>query len=84
MGSEEKEEGMQPSFVMFDDGKKAFWAIGVAAKEVSEPIVEWVKGVLDQSGYEGEKDNCQDRSRAEHRGLEEGSVGSTHGGDCPD
>ena len=35
MGSEEKEEGMQPSFVMLDDGKKAFWAIGVAAKEVS-------------------------------------------------
>ena len=22
---------------------------------MSEPIVEWVKGVLDQSGYEGEK-----------------------------
>ena len=46
---------MQPSLVMHDDGKKAFWAIGVAAKEVSEPIVEWVKGILDQSGYGGEK-----------------------------
>ena len=55
MVSEEKEEGMQPSLVMLDDGKKAFWAIGVAAKEVSEPIVEWVKGVLDQSGYEGKR-----------------------------
>ena len=38
---------------MYDDGKKAFWAIGVAAKEVSEPIVEWVKGILDQPGHEG-------------------------------
>ena len=53
MSSEGKEEGMQPSLVMIDDGKKDFWAIGVAAKEVSESIVEWVKGVLDQSGYEG-------------------------------
>ena len=55
IASEEKEEGMQPFLVMFDSGKKAFWAIGVAAKEVSEPLVEWVKGVLDQSVYEGEK-----------------------------
>ena len=54
MASEEEEEGMQPSLVMFEDGKKAFW-VGVATKGVSEPIIEWVKGVLDQSGYDGEK-----------------------------
>ena len=32
MDSEEKEERMQPSLVKFDDGKKVFWAIGVAAQ----------------------------------------------------
>ena len=52
---EEKEEDMQPSLVMFDDDKEALWAIGVEAKGPDEPIVKYVKGVLDQSGYEGQK-----------------------------
>ena len=52
---EEKEEDMQPSLVMFDDDKEAFWAIGVDSKGPTEPIVKYVKGILDQSGYEGQK-----------------------------
>ena len=32
MGSEEAEEGMQPTLVMYDDDKKSFWAIGVKQK----------------------------------------------------
>ena len=52
---EEKEDDMQPSLVMFDDDKEAFWAIGVESKGPSEPVVKYVKGILDQSGYEGQK-----------------------------
>ena len=29
MGSEEAEEDMQPSLIMYDDNKGAFWAAGV-------------------------------------------------------
>ena len=40
---------------MYDDDKDVFWAIGVESKGRTEPIVKHVKGVLDQSGYAGEK-----------------------------
>ena len=40
---------------MYDDDKNAFWAIRVESKGPSEPIVKHVKGMLDMSGYEGEK-----------------------------
>ena len=46
---------MKPSMVMYDDHKDGFWAIGVESKGSSELIVKCVKGVLDMSGYEGEK-----------------------------
>ena len=55
MGAEEAEEGMQATLVLYDDDKRAFWAVGVAQKGPTEPIVKYVKDVLDQSGYEGEK-----------------------------
>ena len=55
MGSGEAEEDMQPCLVIFDDSKRAFWAIGVRSKAVTEPVVKYFKDVLDQSGYEGEK-----------------------------
>ena len=55
MTPEEKDEDMQPSLVMYDDDKGAFWAIGVESKGPSEPVVKYVKGVLDQSGYKGQK-----------------------------
>ena len=55
MGAEEAEENMQPSLVMYDDAKKAFWALGVDRKGPSEPVVKYVKDVLDQSGYEGQQ-----------------------------
>ena len=55
MGAEEAEEEMQPSLIMYDDDKKAFWAAGVQSKAVSESIVKYVKDILDQSGYEGAK-----------------------------
>ena len=45
---------MQPSLVVFDGDKEAFWAIGVRTKTVTEQIVKYFKGVLDQSGDEGE------------------------------
>ena len=46
---------MQPSLVMYDDDKKVFWAAGVQSKAANEPVVKFVKDVLDQSGYEGEQ-----------------------------
>ena len=52
MGSE---EDMQPSLIMYDDSMGAFLAAGVRAKGVSEAVVNYVKNILDQSGYEGEK-----------------------------
>ena len=32
LGSEEAEEGMQPTLVMFDDDKLSFWALAVRQK----------------------------------------------------
>ena len=55
MGSEESEEGMQPTLVMYDDDKKSFWAMGVKQKGVSEQVVQYGVGVVDQSAYRGEK-----------------------------
>ena len=56
MGADkEAEEGMQPTLVMYDDDKKAFWALGVSQKGVTESIVKYVVGILDQSGYEGQQ-----------------------------
>ena len=52
---EEREEDMQPSLVMSDDDKESFWAIGVENKGPREAVVKYVKGILDQSGYEGQK-----------------------------
>ena len=55
MAAEEAEEGMMPTLVMYDDDKRSFWAIGVPQKGVTEPIVKYCVGVIDQSGYQGEK-----------------------------
>ena len=40
MGSEEAEEDMQPSLVIYDDHAGAFWALGVRAKTVTEQVVK--------------------------------------------
>ena len=55
MGSEEAEEGMQPTLVMYDDDKESFWAIGVQQKGPTEPLVRYCVEALDQSGYRGQK-----------------------------
>ena len=55
MNAEEVDEDVQPSLVIYDDDKDAFWAIGVKSKTVTEPLVKHFKNILDQSGYEGEK-----------------------------
>ena len=43
MNSDEVEEDMQPSLIMYDDSKGAFWAAGVQAKGASEAVVKYVK-----------------------------------------
>ena len=42
IGAEEAEEETQPSLIMYDDHKGAFWSAGVRAKGVSETIVKYV------------------------------------------
>ena len=41
MGSEEAEEGMQPTLIMYDDSKQSFWALGVRQKGVTESVVKY-------------------------------------------
>ena len=54
MTAEDADESMQPTLVVFDDDKQAFWALAVEQKGVTEGIVKYVAGILDQSGYQGE------------------------------
>ena len=55
MTAEEAEEEMQPTLDVFDDDKESCWALGVEQKGVTEGIVKYVAGILDQSGYRGQK-----------------------------
>jgi hypothetical protein len=55
MTAEEAEEDMQPTLVIYDDDKMSFWALAVEQKGVTEGIVKYVAGILDQSGYQGQK-----------------------------
>ncbi len=50
MTPEEAEETMQPTLVVYDDDKKAMWALAVERNGVTEGIVKYLVGVLDQSG----------------------------------
>ena len=50
MTAEEAKEAMQPTFVIYNDDKDSFWALGVEQKGVTEGIVKYVAGILDQSG----------------------------------
>ena len=55
MTGEEAEEGMQPALIMYDDDRQSFWALGVTQKGVTEQIVQYRVGTMDQSGYQGQK-----------------------------
>ena len=61
---------IQYGLVVFVDDKKAMWALAVEQKGVTEGIVKYLVGVLDQSGSQGQKQ--KERSRAQYIGLEEG------------
>ena len=54
MTTEEANEEMQLTFVILDDDKKAMWALGVEQKGVEEGILNYIVGILDQSGYPGQ------------------------------
>ena len=55
MTPEEKQEDMQPVLVVYDDDKRSFWALGVEHKGADEAVVKYVAGILDQSGYRGQR-----------------------------
>ena len=48
MGSEEAEEGMQPTLIMYDDDKRSFWALGVWRKGVSDLVVKFCVDKMDE------------------------------------
>ena len=50
MGSEEAEESMQPTLVMYDDDKQSFWALGVRQKGASDATVKYCVESINQSG----------------------------------
>ena len=47
MTVEEAEEGMQPTLVIYDDDKKAMWALAVEQKGVTEGIVKYIVGAAE-------------------------------------
>ena len=51
MVPEEAEVDMQPTLVIYDDDKKAMWALAVEQKGVTEGIVRYLVGALYLSGY---------------------------------
>ena len=51
----EAEIDMQPTLVVYDDDKKAMRALAFEQKAVTEGIVEYLVGVLDQRAYQGQK-----------------------------
>ena len=54
--AEEFEEGMQPTFVIYDDDDRmSLWAIGVQGKAATEPVAQYFVSILDQSGHQGGK-----------------------------
>ena len=57
MGGEynEQEDGMQTHLVLYDDEKDSFRAVGADRKGASDAMVKFSVGVIDQSGYVGEK-----------------------------
>ena len=55
MVPEEAGIDLQPTLVVYDDDKKAIWALAVEQEGVTEGIVKYLVGVLDQSGYQGQK-----------------------------
>ena len=52
---DEGEQGMQPALIMYDDDKDSFWAVGIDAKGATEAMVQYGVGVIEQSGYIGER-----------------------------
>ena len=46
---------MQPALILYDDDKDSFWAVGIDAKGATEAMVQYGVGLIEQSGYIGEK-----------------------------
>ena len=83
MGSEEAEEGMQPTLIMLDDDEEAFWALGVSKKGVTAPIAKLCVDVIDRSGYVGQKITFKTDQEPSILALKRAAA-ATHGGDGAD
>ena len=51
----EDEHGMQPAFILYDDDKDRFWAVGAEEKGATDAMVKYGVGIIEQSGYIAEK-----------------------------
>ena len=52
---DETEDGMQGTLIMYDGNKDSFWAVGIDGKGATEAMIKFGCGVMEQSGYNGEK-----------------------------
>ena len=46
---------MQPALIFYDDDKDSFWAVAAEEKGATESMVKYGVGIIDESGYIGEK-----------------------------
>ena len=51
--AEDKQSGLRPILLMYDNVKRFIWTLAVEAKGPSKPVVEWAVGKLNRYGYKG-------------------------------
>ena len=83
MTPEEAEESMQPTLFIYDDDKKATWALAVEQKGVTEGIEIHCRSP-GPVGTPGQEADFEKRSCAQHLCLEEGSFCRASGRDRAD
>ena len=59
----ERETGVSPILIMFDERRKALWVLPVESKGAVETVAKWACEKLDEAGYRGkENDRGEERS----------------------
>ena len=49
----EREDGVSPILIMFDEKRKALWVLPTEHKGAVEEVVKWASEKLDEAGYRG-------------------------------
>ena len=53
LNGDEREKGILPVLILWDDNLKAIWALPVERKGVEEVVVDWTRKKLEEAGYGG-------------------------------